>query len=224
MRDEVDYRWRWLTGREPRVWVSWSSGMIPLGHGDGQWWVHAASVPRGAVCYSVGVGYDLSFDHAFIERFDATVHAFDPTPLSAAWIAQQPPVAGLHFHPVGLAKYDGVARFVLPRHHGVSFTALPYEDHKATTECKVARLSTLRQLVGDDRVDLIKVDIEGGEYEVIDDLASSGIPQLLLEFHHRLAGRGGVGRTTAAIRTLRRAGYRLVHRSKRGLEYVFLRD
>jgi FkbM family methyltransferase len=222
MRDDVGYRWRWITGREPRVRVSWRSGMISLGHGDGQWWVHAPSIPRAAVCFSIGVGYDLSFDYAFIEQFDATVHAFDPTPLSTAWIAQQPMVPGLHFHPVGLANYDGLARFVLPTHHGVSFTALPYGNHKASTECQVARLSTLRRLAGQDRIDLIKVDIEGGEYDVIDDLASSGIPQVMVEFHHRLIGSGGVARTTAAIRTLRRAGYHLVHRSQRGLEYVFL--
>jgi len=198
--------------------------MIPLGQADGQWWVHAPSVPRDAVCFSIGVGYDLSFDNAFIERFNATVHAFDPTPLSSAWIAQQPIMPGLHFHPVGLANYDGLARFVLPTHHGVSFTALPYEDHKSSTECRVARLSTLRRLAGCDRIDVIKVDIEGGEYDIVDDLASSGIPQVMVEFHHRLVGRGGVARTTQAIHTLRHAGYRLVHRSARGLEYVFLRD
>ena len=68
------------------------------------------------------------------------------------------------------------------------------------------------------------MDIEGGEYEVLDDLLSSGVPvrQLLIEFHHHFPSIG-LARTVRAVRVLEEAGFHLFHISQRGLEFSFLR-
>ena len=58
---------------------------------------------------------------------------------------------------------------------------------------------------------------------VLDDLMAQGPPvrQLLVEFHH---GEAGIGfdATQRAIASLRRAGYRIMDVSRRGLEFSFL--
>jgi hypothetical protein len=67
------------------------------------------------------------------------------------------------------------------------------------------------------------MDIEGAEYDVLDDILGSKIDigQILLEFHHRHSGVP-LERTQAAIESLERAGFRAFHESKSGHEFSFL--
>ena len=50
-------------------------------------------------------------------------------------------------------------------------------------------LSTILEKLGHNRIDILKMDIEGAEYEVIEDIISSTVPiqQVLIEFHHRFS-------------------------------------
>jgi len=54
--------------------------LAALGHVmmDG-WAVWPGSIRRDSVVYSFGVGDSVGWDLEMIERFGATVHAFDPT-------------------------------------------------------------------------------------------------------------------------------------------------
>src|SRR5262245_31962324 len=94
------------------------------GNRSGVWTVCPDLLGRDSVVYSFGVGNNLSWDLALAARFDLTVHAFDPTPASVAWVAAQSIPANLHFHPIGLAGHDGSLRFALPR-RAVSFNYRP---------------------------------------------------------------------------------------------------
>src|SRR5262249_29838395 len=118
----------------------------------------------------------------------------------------------------------GQQRFVAPRRDDdVNFTPTADPMANAVT-APVRRLSTIAREFGHDRIDVLKLDIEGGEYEVLVDLLAAGpLPsQLLVEFHHGRAGRP-CRPTAAAIRARRAAGYRLLHQSRRGLEFTFVR-
>jgi hypothetical protein len=86
----------------------------------------------------------------------------------------------------------------------------------------VRRLSSLMAELGHDRIDVLKMDIEGGEYGAIDDFLAAGVRpgQVLVEFHHNLPGVP-FARTLGAIHSLEGAGYRLFHVSRRGLELSF---
>jgi hypothetical protein len=79
--------------------------------------------------------------------------------------------------------------------------------------------------LGHDRLDVLKMDIEGAEYGVLDDVVNSKIvvPQLLVEFHHHFPGVG-MERTVHAVQKLAAAGYRIFHISDRGLEISFVHD
>jgi hypothetical protein len=68
------------------------------------------------------------------------------------------------------------------------------------------------------------MDVEGAEYDVVDDILASGAPvsQLLIEFHHRFAGVG-IERTRNAVTALNAAGYRIFFVSASGEEYGFIR-
>lgn len=191
---------------------------------SGVWTVCTAGLGPDSVVYSAGVGDNVAWDLALIERFGATVHAFDPTPACVRWVAGQQLPARFRFHPVGLAARDGVARFRAQRRPGgFNFTPADPSDPTAVT-APVRRLSTLMRELGHSRIDVLKLDIEGCEYDVLADLLGEAVPvrQILVEFHHNLPGVP-FARTESALRALRAAGYELFHVSERGLEVSLLR-
>ncbi len=194
-----------------------------LGTDYGGWPLLTHQTPAKPLIYAFGVGEDISFDLAAIASFDATVHAFDPTPRCGAWIAQQTLPAGFHFHGIGLAAEDGEAEFFAPEKDvNVSFSAqpAPLSDRAQAVRAPVKRLSTIIAELGTAVPDVLKMDIEGFEYAVLDDLIAGEVrpAQLLVEFHHRMYDIPNQ-RTEGQIERLRGAGYRIFYVSESGHEY-----
>lgn len=199
-----------------------------LGRGDGEWCVHPGTLRPGSVAFCFGVGRDISFDLDLVRRLRMRVFAFDPTPIAQAWITPQLPKLppGFRFVPTGIANYDGRATFQLPAAHGTSFSMKEVSDPSRTATGEVARLTTLMQRLDITRIDLMKIDIEGAEYDLTEDLChhADRIGQLLIEFHHRFAPdpAAGMARTRAMIDALRDAGFQLFNTSPRGLEFSLI--
>ena len=99
------------------------------------------------------------------------------------------------------------------------------EGSSASVECPVMRVGSIMRMLGHDRIDVLKMDIEGAEYDVLADILSANlhIGQILVEFHHRFTS-GGLKRTRDVTAVLRGRGYRLVWVSLKGIEYSFQRD
>ena len=102
---------RELAGRDPRTRVQTRVATEYLGSDYGGFVVHPDPLTADSVVYSFGIGDDVSFDLAIIERFGARVHGFDPTPRSADWVASQDLPERFVFQRLGLAHYDGAASF-----------------------------------------------------------------------------------------------------------------
>ncbi|WP_375390898.1 FkbM family methyltransferase [uncultured Sphingomonas sp.] len=205
----------------PVVKVEW----VELGSDYGGWPVAVAGLPQRPVIYSFGVGEDISFDLQAIARFGAIVHAFDPTPRSRKWLDQQPLPSDFHFHPVGIAARDGQVEFFPPadeRH--VSFSNAPSDRQQgAPIVAEVRSLASILRDVGGSVPDILKMDIEGFEYEVIESLVDSALrpSQLLIEFHHGMYSARDAD-TQRAVEQLHAIGYRLFFVSETGREYGFV--
>ncbi len=198
---------------------------VRLGDAGGRWAVAAEGLGPGAVVYACGVGTDVSFERDLIARYGVTVHGFDPTPLSLAWAAGRQFPPGFHFHPYGVADYDGTARFAPPRKLKFpSFSMVREGGVGGAVEAPVRRLATLRESLGLPPPDVLKLDIEGAEYAVLADLLAGECrpAQLLVEFHHRWR-EVGARRTREAIARLRGAGYRVAEVAPNGLEFTFVK-
>lgn len=215
------------------------------GERSGTWAVRRAGLGPDSVVVSVGVGDNIAWDLAMAAEFGCQVHLCDPTPVSTAWLARQELPEGVHHHPVAIAARDGTLSFKAPRRAGgVNFRPLepplppersvppehlepnepgaPPEPVDLTAPCE--RLSTLAARLGVERFDVLKLDIEGGELQVLPDLLAAGpaVGQLLVEFHHRHDGRD-FARTLEQLRALEAHGFRLFDVSRRGLELSFHR-
>lgn len=185
-----------------------------IGSDYGGYALDASLIGPSAVVYSLGVGEDISFDIALIERFGLSVHGFDPTPKVKTWLALQTIPREFHFHDVGIADFDGEAVFYLPpRPDHISHSLIRAHQYSRESICvPMIRLATAMRQLGHTRIDVLKMDIEGAEYGVIENLVQERIPvgQILVEFHHRLSSIG-VGKTRRAIGLLREYGMAVVH-------------
>ena len=182
-----------------------------------------------SVIYSFGVGEDISFDLELMEHFELHIHAFDPSPRSIAWMGQQDLKEEFHFYPYGLAGSDGTVKFSEPSEPGIHSLKMTRSQHgraagENTMELPVKRLSTIMQELGHEAIDILKMDIEGAEYEVIEDIINAAVPvtQVLIEFHHRF-DHIGIGKTRGSISSLNEAGYGIFHVSASGEEMSFIK-
>jgi FkbM family methyltransferase len=196
-----------------------------FGSAYGGWDIVTERITADSVVYSFGVGEDASFDLALIRRFALKVHAFDPTPKSIAWVKSQSFPSDFIMHEYGIADFDGVIAFNPPENDThVSHTILERPSTKGRAiEVAVKKLSTIMEELGHDKIDIMKMDVEGAEYDVIRDLENTGIRprQILVEFHHRFPTVGN-RKSVDAIKRIRNMGYELFSISASGEEFCFL--
>jgi FkbM family methyltransferase len=185
-------------------------------------------VPRGvlgrdSIVYSAGVGEDASFDAGVVDRYGCVVHLFDPTPRSIVYFNHCH--AGnkkLQFHTYGLWNADAEMWFWRPanrEHVSHSIHNLQGTDDYFTGDVK--RVETIMRELGHTRIDLLKLDIEGAEYEVLDDMMNdSGVfPQVIcVEFHRR---KESAMKTDWTVQMITGHGYVVVSRD--GQEMTFVR-
>lgn len=201
---------------ESRVKMSW------LGSEYGGWPIPHGLIKENPVVLSFGIGTDISFDLSMIDHFGARVFAFDPTPRSIEWLRQQRLPDGFRWFPCGVGSCDGTARFQLPhREDFVSFKKA--RSTGSGIELPVRRIQTIIEELNIPTPDIIKMDIEGFEYEVLRDMVQCRImPSVLLaEFHHDWYGKSRK-LTMSTVELLRKGGYKIFAVSDTGKEYGFI--
>ena len=196
-----------------------------LGSDYGGWVVAVEPLEKAInpIVLSFGLGDDISFDEEIIREYEANVYGFDPTTTSINWIAAREKSQSMQVFPIGIAKFDGKQTFSLPASDGRgNFSAKAITGSSIT--CQVMRYSSILDFLKLQHVDVLKLDVEGSEYDVIPDLVTSSIlpVQLLVEFHHRLHGIR-VAETRRAVNTIKQAGFSLFAVSPSGQELSFIR-
>lgn len=233
----VALHWWRLKRSFGRRWREWRlpAGFERLGTRYGGWWVHAPAIGREPLLIDCGLGKDISFTAAFLRRFGGTAVGVDPNPEAIAYaFAHRPP--GLEIrHEAFWSEAGREIAFHLPRPSGqlpqgadgVSGSILASHAYAGggTLKVRTTCLGEVLARAGRDSCDVLKLDIEGAEYEVLDALAKGGelrrTRQLLVEFHHHCTER--TERDTAeAMCLVERSGFRLAHLENRNA--VFVRD
>lgn len=212
-----------LIGRNARHRIELKCQKELIGIGEEAWVICPDYLTPHGVVYSLGVGNQIQFDLELIDKFKVDVFAFDPTPKSVDWINKQNLPPQFHFIECGIMDYDGLAQF----HHlgGIQFgTGLSASQHAEDVALQVYRLKTIMGKFNHTKIDLLKINIEGGEYAVIADLAASNmdVEQIVVEFHHRFPGYF-LQQTKQAVKTLGKQGYKIFHIADNGKEYSFIK-
>ena len=138
--------------------------------------------------YSIGSNAELSFEEEFVRRAKCSVFTFDPT----VDVKPEELPAGVRFFKVGIAGINGT-QSVGP----------------------VRTLRGLMELVGHghhQRIDVLKMDVEGAEFEALDAILREGMPdigQILVEIHAPLNHRQ---QFMAQMQRLYEAGFWIFHK------------
>jgi len=196
---------------------------VTLGQDWGDWTVADRLVSRDSIVYSVGIGEDISFDLALMERYGCKVYGWDPTPLATNYLASRKTSNGFMFMPYGIGIEDRATEFGGKTVGDRSFSVRSLNPSKLLLE--VRKLSSMMKLLNHDHVDLLKMDIEGSENDVIRQIVEEKIviPQLLIEFHHGWY-RIPVESTKEHIQMLKLAGYLVFGVSAVGREFSFIHN
>ena len=199
-----------------------------------------------SICYCVGAGTDISLDVELVTRFNARVFIFDPMPyafdhfnnLVASVNAGKKMTADnaengyvYRIKPAEISTITYCATGVWNEKKMVKFYS-PVEDtyagHSITNlqktekyiEAPVDNLVNIMRELGHTHIDLLKIEIEGAEYTVIDNVLADKIDVKIMliefdEFHHRkgLAFPLAIWRIEQSSKKLLKAGYKLVHSS-----------
>jgi FkbM family methyltransferase len=196
-------------------------------HGSeyGGWTIEKDSLTSKSIVYAFGVGEDITFDLSIIKKYDCNVLAYDPTPRVHDWLSTQRLPSQFVFFPVGIAKEDALVKFFMPEiETHISHSSQPSKADAHFLELPVKRLSTIMEEQEHSLIDVLKLDIEGFEYGVIDDILATQIPirQFLVEFHHGMYGFSKE-ETEQAVAKLTNAGYQLFFASDVGREFSFIK-
>jgi FkbM family methyltransferase len=178
-------------------------------------------VDANSICYSFGVGLDVSFDLELIARYGCHVHCFDPTPKSIAFIepilAKEPK---LHFHPIGIWIEDTELTFFNPDENASgNFSVYDLHGRGFGFRAKCRTIETIMRELGHQHIDLLKIDIEGGWFPVMMYMLRRNIvPRraLCLECD----SPNSVLKSRQLVNSLSRLGFYLQHRRKDDLLFV----
>ena len=168
-------------------------------------------INNNSIVYSFGIGEDISFDLEIINKHNSTVFGFDPTPKSIKWIANQKLTNRFSFFEYGIADKTGLVDFYLPKNEenvSGSFVNQININPDSKIQVQMKSFYDLTIELGHEYINIVKMDIEGAEYMVLENLLKSGIriDQILIEFHDRFFPNGKQ-MTINSIKLLEDHGY-----------------
>ncbi|HAJ47672.1 MAG TPA: hypothetical protein DCL54_13945 [Alphaproteobacteria bacterium] len=143
---------------------------------------YSVPIPSGGVILDVGA-YIGDFAQGMAERTQGIIHAFEPVEAFAAQCrvrVQRFPQ--IHVHAYGLSNRDETAR--------ISLDGLGSSQYRAadnSVEAKFRDIVPVLQELNIDTIALAKLNIEGGEYDVLPRLIEAGLMErvsaLMVQFH-----------------------------------------
>lgn len=147
---------------------------------------HRADLDSDAVVIDIGA-FRGTVAQEFVELYDCRVHAYEPNPLFyedlEGRFAHNPKVSTYEY---GLGASDAVLKM---EQRGLGSTVYGKNDDAsvATIDVRIRDIATVLDELGYDRVDYIKINIEGAEYDLLERLIETGwvtrTRYLLIQFH-----------------------------------------
>lgn len=198
-----------------------------LGSKIAGWYVDLSLLNKNSIVYSAGLGVDITFEQELIKTVGCTVHGFDPTPggVRAALRALKNPK--FIIHEIGFAETDRTAHFsplhpewgTYTEHNDLIVKASP---PALSEDVPLKSIPTVLKELGHNHIDLLKIDIEGTEYEVIGNMFYTNkdtypVKQFLVEWHKSPKDTNW----THALVHLQNAGFTLGHAD--GINFSFVR-
>eukprot|EP00392_Amoebophrya_sp_AT5.2_P018765 g19388.t1 len=141
----------------------------------GGWTFVDTNLGESSVIYSIGLGENISWDLGMIQKYNCNVFGYDPTPKTSRYISglgEKVPRAKFHFKSEGIATAPGTIEFSMPANpNHVSLRGGSGKKEKGRGDkllhLPVNTLKNWMQENGHAKIDILKMDVEGMEYELL---------------------------------------------------------
>jgi len=217
------YEWYWKL-KSRRIRRKYSLTALPPCY-----WVRDTLTPH-SVAVDAGTGETADFSIALIDRFGLRSYGIDPTRKHAP-LLQRLSSAEERFNHLAYALgdknetltfYESIANESGSRFN--NHVNVLHGDVRAYNVQSVT-VEDLFSIVSTERIDILKIDIEGGEYDVlkkIDPRILEKIDQLIVEFHHGTVSNYTVRDTNEVRKKLRQNGY--TEFTSDGINFLFFKS
>ena len=198
-----------------------------FGNSYGGFYLNTKDLNSKSIVYSIGIGTDASFDLELINTFNCQIYGFDPTPKSIRWVKENIDSRKFKMSEFGISSFSGKKR-ILPsknqNHVSGSLISIKTVDKKDSIFLEFKTLDEAMKSNNHKYLDLLKMDIEGAEYDVIENILNKSIKinQIVVEFHPHLI-KNGRKKTQDIILKLNQKGFKCFGISDTFLEYSFLK-
>jgi FkbM family methyltransferase len=142
------------------------------------WQLPVEAMRHGGVCYCVGVGEDVSLEDDLLRHTAARIWSFDPTRRAIAHVGRQRfDPSRFCFVPTAVWDHEGTVQLYV--HPDNSCDTYSPTNLWRTTTAVQAPCTTVRALMrtlGHERLRLLKLNIGGGEWRVLEDVLKASVP------------------------------------------------
>jgi len=156
------------------------------------------------IIYSAGIGDQINFEKELLEFFQqknikAELFAIDPTPASLEYLAKQELPDNFHIVPYALSDKDGDIFFALPQAEGwVSGASVNVKndsrnlDFNNRIKVQGKTIMSIMKEFGHEKIDLLKMDIEGAEFDVLEVTLRNSVQirEICLDHHEYMLKNG----------------------------------
>lgn len=227
-----------ITKKDP-ISNSYINSKIPkirLGDISASWVIPNNIINEFSVCYLFGAGENISFDLEIVKYYNSEVNIFDPTPRAIEYykkLRANPLNNSIKFEKInyfefGVWSENTALKFYAPQNKNhVSHSLLNLQKTTDYFEAQVYTLDTIIKKLNHNNIDLIKLDIEGAEYEVIKSMILHKIyPKILcVEFDEVFSpiDSNYEDRIREILNNLSEIGYKIFHLDYPG-NYTLIRN
>lgn len=125
---------------------------------------------------------------------NAVIHAFEPQPVAFEFLQKNVVnnrLENVFLHNIALSNQEGTIEFFLPNGK-VSLMASTLNERLDSDKILV-KCEPLSNYIKDSDIDVLKIDVEGAEKEIIDDLDQTEkmgcFKRIIIEYHHKIGAR-----------------------------------
>lgn len=192
-----------------------------IGNFQADWCIDPASLQEYPVLFSGGAGNDISFEQLFIEKFNGYVYLYDPSPTGRHTFNKYNGPDKIIYHSTALGKTNLGVKMAEPKDPQEGSWTIPQNNGGNFEEFESVSLVDEISRYGFKYVDVVKLDIEGFEYDVLDDLLDSNIvvKQILVEFHDFFQNVS-VWQSIKMRSKLRKKGYVCFHKNQYDFSFI----
>ena len=199
------------------------------------------SLSEASIVYSFGAGEDIHSDIGLVRSYGCDVAIFDPTPRAVkhfeelrdntlqgskyhcesglTYEVSEAEIKKIRYEELALWKEDSNLKFYLPQDpNHVSCSINNIQNTDQYVEVEANKLSSIMKKMGHSHVDYLKLDIEGAEFEVLENVVEEDIDirTIYLEYHYNEINKPlkNIRRINKSLNMLLLSGYQVIHNDR----------